>query len=708
MRVSVRATLVITRAIDRRRVLRSRVYVCGEMSCGVCLHDLTDARLLPCLHSFCRSCLDQLAVTAGPDNQVRCPSCRTPCRLPVDRGAAGLPRDSTKAKANTDGTCDVCWREDGERRPATVWCSECEVGLCAALHMVRHTLSTGKHVLHTVTAGDGDRSHVQQSPSLTMTRQHALRFQSCPQHGDPLKYFCKTCDVPVCGGCAAVGSHRPSQKHDIAQMSEVVEERRRASSIQVEKLTSQTQPCLEAAIAGVNAVSDRLSARAREVRGEILTATERVCATARAYEKQLVQQVDDTEERRLKVLDGQRDRLDGLLNHVKNAAEFSTRLRQSGATGDDLERFSLPRLVALEQRCKALNETDIARKPEEHERFFFQTPGDDLCLERVKESIGCLSLCPTSASKCVLDVELDCTVAKGDRCTVATLQAIGEEGVSLTEGGDCITATCVASSAKREAVSIEVEDKQDGRYEIRARPEEEGDYSLEIQVNGESLPHLVTFFCGQKKPLVFDPDQCNSNITISRNRLSATLNSERHANAVVLGNIGMRDGVHRWQVQIGPCNSWYLLGVTTKPLPSLADNRAHSQSFLTCAEATYTHGGAVCAASLHPLSENDTLQFDLDCRSRSLRATNVRSGNSAVITNLPDDEYFAFVQMWRPGNCVKLQEQWIWKRRRAKLWLQLIKVPELRSHVQVMQRIRAESFDLLCNWWLSVSVCHIG
>ena len=159
------------------------------MSCGVCLHDLTDARLLPCLHSFCRPCLDQLAVDVGPDGQVRCPTCRTPCHLPVDRGAAALPRDSTKAKGETDGTCEVCWREDGERRPASVWCGECEVGLCAG-HITDHVLQPRHHRIEpcgVLPCGRLERPAVGRE----------VHFQPCPEHGQPMMYFCKTCDTPI-------------------------------------------------------------------------------------------------------------------------------------------------------------------------------------------------------------------------------------------------------------------------------------------------------------------------------------------------------------------------------------------------------------------------------------------------------------------------------------------------------------------------------
>ena len=49
--------------------------------CAVCLDDFEDARLLPCLHSLCRVCIDRQAVTES-GRRLRCPICRTWCKLP--------------------------------------------------------------------------------------------------------------------------------------------------------------------------------------------------------------------------------------------------------------------------------------------------------------------------------------------------------------------------------------------------------------------------------------------------------------------------------------------------------------------------------------------------------------------------------------------------------------------------------------------------
>ena len=63
--------------------------------CPVCLDNLVDARLLPCLHSVCKTCVDKLLVTAT-DGNVKCPICQAAVTLPSG-GAESLPKDVTVA-----------------------------------------------------------------------------------------------------------------------------------------------------------------------------------------------------------------------------------------------------------------------------------------------------------------------------------------------------------------------------------------------------------------------------------------------------------------------------------------------------------------------------------------------------------------------------------------------------------------------------------
>ena len=77
---------------------------------SACLQNFDDARVLSCLHSVCKACIDKMAVTAT-DGVITCPICRASTRLPQS-GAAGLPKNvfvptkDTREHALECGMCD--------------------------------------------------------------------------------------------------------------------------------------------------------------------------------------------------------------------------------------------------------------------------------------------------------------------------------------------------------------------------------------------------------------------------------------------------------------------------------------------------------------------------------------------------------------------------------------------------------------------------
>ena len=48
-----------------------------ELECTICLEQYKDPRVLPCLHSFCKTCLEGLLPREGLSWRVDCPSCRS-------------------------------------------------------------------------------------------------------------------------------------------------------------------------------------------------------------------------------------------------------------------------------------------------------------------------------------------------------------------------------------------------------------------------------------------------------------------------------------------------------------------------------------------------------------------------------------------------------------------------------------------------------
>lgn len=63
-----------------------------DLQCPICLEDFFEPKLLPCLHSLCAACIEELASSSS--RSISCPLCRAECKIP-NGGAKKLP-SSTK------------------------------------------------------------------------------------------------------------------------------------------------------------------------------------------------------------------------------------------------------------------------------------------------------------------------------------------------------------------------------------------------------------------------------------------------------------------------------------------------------------------------------------------------------------------------------------------------------------------------------------
>ena len=91
-----------------------------QLTCPICLEQLTNPKILPCFHSFCLHCLEGVAPELVEGNLcLPCPTCRSPCPNP-DKGLASLPPSFVinnlsevyglmkKVSGNQQTSCDNC------------------------------------------------------------------------------------------------------------------------------------------------------------------------------------------------------------------------------------------------------------------------------------------------------------------------------------------------------------------------------------------------------------------------------------------------------------------------------------------------------------------------------------------------------------------------------------------------------------------------
>ena len=159
----------------------------AEITCLVCQGHYTDAKLLPCMHYYCKSCIEELWSKCAARKGFPCPECREDTFLPPD-GVSGLKsaffvermKDFlTKIFVRTAETpCGVCKGE------ATLFCRECAVFYCSGECITAH--SREHHVI--------------------CLEPKAGSEDICTEHGESMSVFCFTCDMVFCRDCI-ISSH---------------------------------------------------------------------------------------------------------------------------------------------------------------------------------------------------------------------------------------------------------------------------------------------------------------------------------------------------------------------------------------------------------------------------------------------------------------------------------------------------------------------
>ena len=174
-----------------------------DLTCIICLDRLKEPKLLPCFHTYCKTCLEGI-LRRSKQQQIICPQCRSSHLLPTG-GVDGFPNDqvlenaldfhSFKESQEKESTlpCSMCTEDD----PATVHCSTCGKFLCdfcAKAH--KRQVSFRDHKIVTL---------AQLSSDVVKSLE---RPRYCTRHPEEiLKLYCNTCKTLICRDCSIVG-HR--------------------------------------------------------------------------------------------------------------------------------------------------------------------------------------------------------------------------------------------------------------------------------------------------------------------------------------------------------------------------------------------------------------------------------------------------------------------------------------------------------------------
>ena len=188
--------------------------------CKLCSESYTDPRMLPCLHSFCRKCLEKEVEKAGSQETLQCQVCTKSVSLSKE-GVGDFPQNlrlsfdveiagyQAQLTSGSDISCDSCV----ECSPAVAFCTDCCEFLCKTCEEFHHRRrKTAKHEV----------IEIDKKKGINLIESMKPREFYCtePKHeSEVLKFYCTTCEQLVCRDCVLIKhkDHEHTELHNTAK-----------------------------------------------------------------------------------------------------------------------------------------------------------------------------------------------------------------------------------------------------------------------------------------------------------------------------------------------------------------------------------------------------------------------------------------------------------------------------------------------------------
>ena len=307
-----------------------------ELTCAICLSRYNQPKILPCLHLYCKGCLEIMSKKSREERNITCPQCKEIHEIPP-QGIDGFttfftinnllellhiyeisdletPKVSIiKCSSGLSESCD----------PAGARCLTCSDYLCESCCTIHRKLKATKdHVVKTF-------EEIKQSDKKTGV-QSLHKKHHCNKHKDKLlELYCKTCKKAICFLCALL-THK---QHDCAVISEVRAEAQKVLEKQILKVHAKEiefqnhQKYTENLLKISNEAAKSAEAKVNQVCSALIQSIEARCA-------QLINDIHHIHESEVKQITLESDSITHSLSRFSGGIQFTKQLLDNG---DDVE-----------------------------------------------------------------------------------------------------------------------------------------------------------------------------------------------------------------------------------------------------------------------------------------------------------------------------------------------------------------------------------
>ena len=449
--------------------------ITAQVECSVCLATLTDAKLLPCFHSFCKKCLERLVVQDRDGHTLCCPTCRRTTLLPPT-GVSGLQTDFhtehlfeiretlAKMKEPQNTQCEKC-----KKFKATGFCRDCAKFVCekcTEIHEMWEELATHQIV-------GTDVIEVEAANLVPPTKKVAY----CPQHsGKKLKIYCETCGELICNDCTI----RLHQGHNYDLVTDTFQRHKG-------EIVSSLQP-VKQHLATVNEAFQSLDTRKQDIEEQRVAIEadihKQINELLQALEQrrtELVGQLDQLTQQKLKGLAAQRDQCELVHTQLSSCLDYTEGSLKSSTEGEVLA-IKTTVLKQVQQITVEFNPNALV--PEQKANMILVTNNVQELHRTCRgfAEVVAQSVCP---EKCYATGDGLKTATVGEEATV-TLHARDKDGRECEEPIQDLTAELVYNKDGTVA-KCPVKEGKRGEHLIKYKPTTRGKHNLHIRIRGESI-----------------------------------------------------------------------------------------------------------------------------------------------------------------------------------------------------------------------------
>ncbi|XP_065052654.1 E3 ubiquitin-protein ligase TRIM71-like isoform X3 [Rhopilema esculentum] len=441
-----------------------------ELICALCGEMYNDPRLLPCLHTFCKRCLEH---TVNPRSAtITCHSCRKEVSL-MAKGVKDFPPNfiilnmlDFVAVKNSDKKPILC-SSCNEQLPATARCIDCMDFLCYACHSAHGRVRITKdHQILTL-------EQIKMSEDAWRLLHRPI---TCAVHPvEKIQYFCLTCQDTICRECTM--TQHPSSHHEYTILSKAVDVQK-GDIMSLHRALQQKVPLLSRACQDIDETARKLDARSDLIRNEIQERTPRLIRLLQERESQLLADLDVLVMNKKKVLKKQMDLFDQEFKRLSTSTNFT---EQVLSFSSEAELLTIKKQLC--ENLKNLLKLQLKLEPDENDHLSCDTNVDSITSSI--QQFGQIATKEVEILRCSIDGEMESNVSKGKTVNLS-LAVRNQFGIERRASKDSITAELRTPDTG--IIIPEIKEKSDGTFSMSYRTYSVGQHQLTIRYNNQHIP----------------------------------------------------------------------------------------------------------------------------------------------------------------------------------------------------------------------------